>query len=327
MILDLTKEQIFIYSHTVSLTLTYQYHPPSIHNTMKLLSALCLSANFMGANAFSAIPPGPPEPPAPHLMPTPSEPASALSPAGDFEIFPEYDSLETLESGGTVRTYAMPTWATRVQYRLETNGRPMKGEVNLWLGPERKTHTLKVDSENGKQFPVQVTLKFKPTPVLKVSTTDLANYPMKVGVHVPSPERAKELEMHTEDVWDNLIDEEEKKLIQGANTDGKYGKRVNWIIPENVDSVQLLGWNRDSGRKSFKVEVELLHGPNNVRQYYFLQCGGGSQPYHAVFQTPGTGWVVRIRNKKFVEDGLIHIAVKPYRTSEPKQDQALINWN
>lgn len=297
---------------------------------MKFLLSLCvLTHQILGSSAFSAIPPGPPPDTPAHLMPTPSEPQqpNVLSPAEDYEIFPTYDSLETIESGGTVRTYKMPAWATRVQYRLETNGRPMKGEVNLWLGPQRKTHTLKVDSENGKEFPVQVLLKFKPTPVLKVSTTSLANYPMKVGVHVPSPERAKELESHTERVWDACIDEEEKKLIQGSNTDGKYGKRVNWIIPENVDSVQLMGWSKDSGKKSFKVEIELLQGPNNIRQYYFLQCGGGSQPYHAVFQTPGAGWVVRIRNKKFVEDGLIHIAVKPYRTSPVKPQDSGMNWN
>ena len=297
---------------------------------MKFLTPLCLlSANFVGSNAFSAVPPGRDTPA--HLMPTPSasEPG-ALAPSDElFEIFPTYDSLETLESGGTVRTYQMPSWATRVQMRFETNGRPMKGEVNLWLGPERKTHTLKIDSESGKEFPVQALLKFKKgPPVLKVSTGDLPNYPMKVGVHVPSPERAAELEAHTESVWADCIEEDEKKLIQGANTDGKYGKKVNWVIPENVDSVQLLGWSRDSGSKSFKVEVELLQGPNNVKQFYFLQCGGGSQHYHTVFQTPGPGWVVRIKNKKFVEDGLVQIAVKPYRTSELKPEEGgFLDWN
>jgi hypothetical protein len=296
---------------------------------MKLLVALCvLTANVVGTAAFSMITPdGIPERPS-HLIPSGPESQRALPEGETFELFPTYDSLETLESGGTVRTYQMPSWATRVQYRLETNGRPMKGEVQLWLGPERKTHTMKVDCENGKQFPVQALLKFKKgPPVLKVSTTTLENYPMKVGIHVPSAERALELEAHTESVWDNL-EPEEKQLIQGANTDGKYGKRVNWTIPDNVDSVQLLGWNRDSGRKSFKVEIELLQGPNNVRQYFFLQCGGGSQPYHAVYQTPGAGWTVRIRNKKFVEDGLIHIAVKPYETSkeDPTKTSAM-EWN
>jgi len=291
---------------------------------MKLLSALCiLATNFAGSAAFSAIPPANPPPPPGGPLASP-----ALDPDGEFEIFPSYDSLETLESGGTVRTFKMPTGATRVQYRVETNGRPMKGEVNLWLGPGRMTHTLKFDSENGKEFPVQALLKFKPTPVLKFSTTTLENYPMKIGVYVPPPQRALELEGHTEALWDSMgvTQEGEKRVIQGANTDGKYGQRVNWHIPEDVESIQLLGWSRDCGKKSFKVAVELLHGPNNVKQDYFLQCGGGSQPYHVVFQTPGRGWMVRINNKKFLEDGLVQMAVLPYRTVEIEPADAM-EWN
>jgi len=290
---------------------------------MKLLSPLCiLTANFASSAAFSAIPPvNPPPPPEGQTQLIPSE-------ADEFEIFPKYDKLETLESGGTVRTFKMPLGSTRVQYRVETNGRPMKGEVNLWLGPGRLTHTLRFDSENGKEFPVQALLKFKPTPVLKFSTTTLENYPMKIGMYVPSPARALELESNTESLWDSMgvTEEGEKRLIQGSNVDGKYGMRVNWEIPEGVESVQLLGWSRDSGKKSFKVTIELLHGPNNVKQEYFLQCGGGSQPYHVVFQTPGKGWMVRIRNKKFVEDGLVQIAVLPYRKVEIQPAEA-IQWN
>jgi len=273
--------------------------------------------------------------PAPDVPPVADDEALAMpSPStfnanGEFEIFPTYDKLEHIESGGTVKTYKMPLWATRVQMRLETNGRPMKGEVNLWLGPGRLTHTLKVDSESGKQFPVQATLKFKPNPTLKISTTNLPNYPMKIGVHVPSPERAKELADHTEALWDSLgvTEEGEKRLIQGSNTDGKYGKQAHWLIPDDVESVQLLGWSRDSGKKSFKVEMELIQGPNNVRQYYFLQCGGGSQPYHTVYQTPGKGWMMRIRNKKFMEDGLVQIAVLPYRKTENYVEDNSLNWN
>jgi len=282
---------------------------------MKLLASfVILSANFLSAAAFSAS----------NGWGT-STPAPSLDDDGFFEIFPTYDSMETIQSGGTVRTYKMPAWATRVQMRLETNGRPMRGEVNLWLGPLRKTHTFEIkNNENGKKFPIQTLLKFKPTPVLKISTTDLPNHPMKVGIHVPSPERAKILQENTEKVFDNAIPEVQKKLIQGANVDGKYGKIAEWTIPDDVESIQLLGWSKDSGKKSFKCNIELIQGPNNVKQDYFLQCGGGSQPYHTVYQTPGPGWKVRIQNKKFVEDGLIQIAVLPYEMGK-KSDA--VKWN
>ncbi len=100
----------------------------------------------------------------------------------DFEIFPTYESMDKIEPGNTVRTYQMPPWATRVQMRFETNGRPLKGEANLWLGPIRKTHTLKFDTESGVEFPIEALLKFKlGPPVLKISTAENQNYPMKVS--------------------------------------------------------------------------------------------------------------------------------------------------
>lgn len=282
------------------------------------LIALCALNNcILGSTAFTVNTPKTVSPVI--LESTKSKP--------EFEIFPTYESMDYIEAGNTVRTYPMPPWATRAQLRIETNGRPCKGEANLWVGPIRKVHTLKFDTESGAEFPIETLIKFKKlAPVLKISTADNQNYPMKVGVFVPPPERAAELEAYTEKTFFGASDEE-KQVIQGSDTDGKYGMRCNWVIPANVESVQLLGWSKETGLKSFKVDIELLQGPNNIKQKYFLQCGGGSQPFHAVFQTPGSGWVIRIRNKKFVEDGKIQIAVVPYETSESPTGKKSLGWS
>lgn len=287
---------------------------------MKLQSnliGLCALNTFMLASAFTVNSPKAPSTVA--LGSSKSKP--------EFEIFPTYESMDYIEAGNTVRTYPMPPWATKCQMRFETNGRPMKGEANLWVGPIRKVHTLKFDVESGVEFPIEACLTYKKlAPVLKISTADNQNYPMKVGVFVPPPERIAELDAYTQKLFEGASPDQ-KQLIQGSNTDGKYGARVNWVIPQHVDSIQLLGWSKDTGKKSFKLDIELLQGPNNVKQKLFLQCGGGSQPYHAVLQTPGSGWVVRIRNKKFVEDGLVQIAVIPYESNEPMTGKASVAWN
>jgi len=248
-----------------------------------------------------------------------------------FDIFPaEYDSvIERIDGGGTIRSCKLPSWATRVQYKIESFGRPCKGQVNLWLGPGRSTHTLKFDTESGVEFPIESVLKFKNghdgAPVMKVSTTDDYCFPMKFSAHVPSPERAEELNANTEKQFYSAT-RDEKMVIQGSQTDGKQGAWRYWNIPQEVEAIQLLGWSVDTGKKSFKVQVELLQGPNNLKQSLFLQCGGGSQPYHTVIQTPGSGWTVRIQNKKFMEDGLTQMCVLPYEHRE-KEDSDLFSWS
>merc|ERR1719277_1372419 len=121
-----------------------------------------------------------------------------------FELMPIYPRLETVQGGGTIRTYKLPIWADRVQYYLETEGRPLKATVNLWIGPIRQTHNLKCDVENGRKTPIFGTLKFKKDlgPVLKLSTGTSADFPVKFGVYVPTKERSKEIHKYTEGTFD-----------------------------------------------------------------------------------------------------------------------------
>jgi len=78
-------------------------------------------------------------------------------------------------------------------------------------------------------------------------------------------------------------------------------------------------WSKDVGRKSFKTNIEVLQGPNNQKQHINLRCGGSTQPYHAVIDTPGADWMIRCNSKKYLEDGLFEIAIAPYEigTSGP----------
>lgn len=227
-------------------------------------------------------------------------------------MFPLELSMDRIEGIGTVRNFKIPPWAERVQYVLTTNGRPLKATVELWVGPIRKTHTLEIDVENGQKTPIRATLKFKKgTEVLTIRTSDAGELPVSASVVIPSPDRSDELGSNTERVWK----ENPKTRVQGGiiQADGKSSKgAVRYFnVPPEAEAVQVLFWSKDTGKKSLKAKIEVLQGPNNPKQTFDLQCGGGSQPYHAVFEVPGGGGVLRIINKKFLEDGLFEVAVVP----------------
>jgi hypothetical protein len=55
------------------------------------------------------------------------------APAGGFEMFSPEIPMKRIEGGGTVRTWDIPPETERLQYVLETNGRPLKAKVELYV--------------------------------------------------------------------------------------------------------------------------------------------------------------------------------------------------
>lgn len=241
------------------------------------------------------------------------------------EMFPVDLSFKTMQGGNTVLTYQLPAYAERVQYVIKSNGRPVDATVGLWLGPQRQTHTMECNLQDGSNTPFQGTLKFKlGPPVLKITTGASLAFPISIAVSVPSAERSKELGAITDKVWASS----QKTIVQGGSVDAKGGGAVRiFPVAFDVESVQVLFWSKDTGKKSLKATIEVLNGPNTTKQVYNLQCGGGSQPYHCVIQTPGQGSQLRIINKKFQEDGLFQVAVVPYKyTDTGAFAGATTNW-
>jgi hypothetical protein len=225
--------------------------------------------------------------------------------------FPPNMALARIEGGKTVRTYQIPLDVERAQVYIKTNGRPMKAKVELWVGPLRTVHTMDMDVEDGNESVYRALLKFKKAgPTLRIITSEEEALPVLAGVQVLKGEQNALVAKYTENLWDISP----KTKIQGGPTSGGPGAVRVFPIDASVDTIQLICWSKDTSKKSLKAKIELLQGPNNYKQVYDLQCGGGSQPFHLVLQTPGAGWVVRIYNKKFVEDGLFEVAVVPFVT-------------
>jgi hypothetical protein len=217
-----------------------------------------------------------------------------------------------IEGGKTLKTFAMPLHAERVQYILTSpNGRPVKAKVELWIGPNRCVHELIYDCMNGLTYPLKSTMQFKKlSPVLKVSTDGTFEFPLECGVFVPSPEESKVVGGICEDMFYSAP---MKDRVQGGSTiDNKGGAIRSFQIDPTWEKTQIMVWSKDVGKKSFKTNIEILQGPNNAKQHLNLRCGGSTQPYHTVIDTPGSGWMIRCNSKKYLEDGLFEIAVAPY---------------
>jgi len=230
-----------------------------------------------------------------------------------------------IEGGSTLKTFKMPAHAERVQYILQSpNGRPIKARVELWIGPIRSVHELIYDCMDGGYFPVKATLQFKKlSPVLKVSTSGTYEFPLVCGVFVPNPEESEHIGAITKDMFYSAP---MKDRVQGGSTiDNKGGAIRSFTIDPTWKQTQIMVWSKDVGKKSFKTNIEVLQGPNNAKQFLNLRCGGSTQPYHAVINTPGSGWMIRCNSKKYLEDGLFEIAVAPYGELENPADSVTMS--
>ena len=217
-----------------------------------------------------------------------------------------------IEGGQTLKTFKMPDHAERVQYILTTpSGRPIKAKVELWIGPIRCVHELIYDTMHGGEFPLKGTLQFKKlSPVLKISTNDNFEFPLVCGVFVPSPDESKKIGGICKDMFNTAP---MKETVQGGSTwDAKGGAIRTFDIDPTWEKTQIMVSSGDVGKKSFKTNIEVLQGPNNAKQHLNLRCGGSTQPFHCVIDTPGPGWMIRCNSKKFIEDGKFQIAVAPY---------------
>jgi len=228
-----------------------------------------------------------------------------------MSMFPTDIPMRKMQGGGTVRTWDIPPDAERLSYYIRTNGRPLKALVELWVGPIRRIHSVNIESEDGDATPYRAMLKFKPgTKTLKISTTGSHEFPLEFGAEVPNANRMKETWAATQKVFDTSP----KTTVQGGSTEGGGGSIRYFNIPDDVDTTQIVLWSRDIGKRTVKAKIEVLSGPNSVRQLYELHCGGSTQPYHAVIPTPGPDSTIRIIATNYMEFPF-HAVVTPYEVT------------
>jgi len=202
------------------------------------------------------------------------------------------DVYPTVVQGGSLRTWSFPEEVMdRVEVRLETEGRPLNANVELWQGPDNCPQKLKVYIEDGNFRPFSAVLA---TPrrtggsnTVGIRNTSTLEFPMEAAV---IPQRGP-----NGGVWDLYYgpsDTAMMKTLQG-------GSVHTMPFPPGVESVQVMLLT--DGRP-LNAKVELMQGPNNNKQEIEIYSEDGMErPFLAVIDTPGTGNVIRVVNTATME--------------------------
>ena len=194
--------------------------------------------------------------------------------------------------GDSLRTWSQP-WPSQApnQLVLGTDGRPMDANVELWQGPGNTPRRMRVYSEDGYSRPF---ISMEP-PRGQPNTMAVRNAgPLEFPMHAqmaPAGPRGMSLMPPPADYYAPRSSAF-APAIGGKTVQG--GAVESFPIDPSVDSVEI--FLQTEGR-NLEAKVEVLQGPNNVRQEIELnEDFGYDRPFSCLLETPGYGSVVRITN-------------------------------
>lgn len=204
------------------------------------------------------------------------------------------DKLDVTIQGGSLRTWAFNT-AERVQIQLNTEGRPLDADIELWHGPDNTPQKMKVYIEDGYARPFTAMLETPRGPnTVAIRNIGYLEFPMEAGVQGGT---ASEFQ---------LSFSAEPIVIQG-------GALRTFSYEPVVDSVQIL---LQTDGRPLNARIELLQGPNNNKQVIELYTEDGiDRPFYAILPTPGSGNVVRVVNTSPMEFPLT-ASVEPFEIGQ-----------
>ena len=198
--------------------------------------------------------------------------------------------------GTTLRTCPLDPTTESIQLSLTgPSSRPVVCEVQLWSAPTYVPLDIKVYLEEGNARPFNCVLK---TPgsgnTLGIRNTSSHEYPATARVEPDAADMKRLMEMPQGD------------LIQGsALRSYPLDARTNRVV------VMLKSQTGTYGSK-LAAYVELLQGPNNVKQMMEIYGSDGyKRPLFVVFETPGDGNLLRVRNDATQEFPL-YCSIEPY---------------
>jgi hypothetical protein len=221
------------------------------------------------------------------------------------------NSSKVLVQGGSLKTWFFQSSDVQsVQVRLQTEGRPLDADIELWQGPDNTPHKIRVYVENGRMRPFSCVLMTPRGPnTVAIRNMAQLEFPISASVVADTHEVGGPLALpqYAEMRAYSLT-------IQG-------GALRTFAFKSNVDSVQVL--LKTDGRP-LNARIELLQGPNNNKQVIEVYTEDGmDRPFFVVLETPGSGNVVRIVNLSTVEFPMTAM-VEPYVVNRNKSSSKFV---
>lgn len=168
-----------------------------------------------------------------------------------------------------------------VQVALQSNnGRPLNADIQLWIGPNWTPVTVKAHSEDGKDYPIQTLIGTrKKAANLEVMNTGPYTMPLRAAVSYAIDPLAS--------ARDSVMYETEGKYMEG-------GSVYHLSFAPEIEQLQVL---LKTEGKQLNAKIELLNGPNNVKQEFEVFTNNGElNSLFVVFNTPGEGNAIRVKN-------------------------------
>lgn len=188
--------------------------------------------------------------------------------------------------GGTLKTWTFNSPSVEaVHVVMKTSGRPLDADVELWQGPDNTPVKMRVYVEDGSKRPFSAMIATPRGPnTISLRNIGHMEFPLDAIAVADTPDLAA--------ATDTDALRNEPLIIQG-------GALRTFPFDSFVQSIQIL-LNTDG--RPLNARIELLQGPNNVKQVVELYTEDGMErPFYMVMESPGTGNVVRIVNTATVE--------------------------
>lgn len=199
---------------------------------------------------------------------------------GINDVSPDNSLVQRIE-GNTRKTWSFnDIKKDRVQVVLESEGRPVNADIQLWIGPDWTPFSLKTYSEDGKLRPIRTLVGTRnKAAMIEVQNQGEKVFPVLAAANYASEDMTK-------------LPAEIPATTEGVRIQGNA--LHSWPIPEGSKQIEVV---LHTDGKQLNAKIELLNAPNNPKQVYEVFTNNGDLNRLVVcFDVPDPVATIRIKN-------------------------------